>query len=581
MQELSTPLPMDMEFPHMTADGDSLTCAPPNIPSESVPPVNDLRPSADSLSPREPPTQRLSDHLEPMSTPELLSSPPTTQNILQLSPQDTPAAEFLTEVKQEPERQSTPPPAVREASPAPQKVKTSFKDFLMRKKKEQVESPVISPSTILVPEPVPTIPAAPAGGSDGIANSWEEANETAKKQGGPPLEQPSEPPVTEPSDVDMDTSNSPVPESDLVKVKSEIVQPLQVKPDDPPESWLLDSQLLRPGIVADLRQDSAQDWVHGEFVGVHGVIESVVNLPGRPPTALFKPIDGKAHAIAIPVTAMIPVRPSEEGEVVIILSGKHKGKIGEVVRLAKDMVSVDLDGPETVLVDVEPSWLCLFSREGRAPLPNQLPVPPRVSPEKGSSMSPSPAPQSEDGEIPQDPPPRSQSQQLGNSSFPRATTPLRAAPLNAPTQPRSFQNSWKNNISPTTPSRSNSLSHLINANLNGSVNNNLNNLGNAFANSPNRPSPPSGPKALRGLNPRAPFDVSRYKPGGIGSGLSGNVMSGLPGVNGSGMGAGLKRELNPNNGHPAIPKGPSADRERERERANGGWSTKNWGNGWR
>jgi len=373
----------------------------------------------------------------------------------------------------------------------------------------------------------------------------------------------------------MDTSSSPVPEFEPVQVESETAQPLQIKPDGPSEAWLLDSQLLKPGIVVDLRQDSAQDWVHGEFMGVHGVIESVVNLPGRPPTVLFKPMGGKAHAIVIPVTTMIPVRPSEEGEAVIILSGQHKGKVGEVVRLAKDVVSVGLDGPETVVVDVEPPWLCLFFREGRAPLISSLPATPRASSEKGnSSMSPSPAPQSEDGEIPQDPPPRGQLQQSGNTS-PRVTTPLRAAPLNAPTQPRSFQSAWKSITSPTIPSRPNSLSHIINANPNGSVNGNLNNLSNTFTNPPNRPGPPSGPKALRGLGPRVPFDGSRYKPGGLGSGLNGN------GMNGNGIGVGLKRELNPNNGHPAIPKGPSADRERERERANGSWSAKNRGGGWR
>lgn len=194
-------------------------------------------------------------------------------------------------------------------------------------------------------------------------------------------------------------------------------------------------------------------------------------------------------------------------------------------------------------------------------------------------MSPSPAPQSEDGEILQDPAPSNQSQQPSNSNFSQGTPPLRAAPINAPTQPRSFQSAWKNNSS-SIPSRSNSLSHLMNANPNGGVNN-PSNTSNAFTNPPNRPSPPSGPKALRGLNPRTPFDGSRFKAGVLSSGLNGNGASGLSVMNGNGMGIGLKRELNPNNGHPGIPKGPSADRERERERTNGSWSTKNWGGGWR
>jgi len=577
MQEPPTPSPMNAESAQLSADSNSLTCAPLSIPPEETPPVNDFHPNTDSSPPREPPPQQPPDHREQMSTPELLSSPSTTQSALQVAPQDTPAAEPLAEVEQEPERQPTSPPPVREASPAPQKVKTSFKDFLMRKKKEQVESPVIPSSTIPTSEPAPTVPAVLIRGSEWIAKPSEDATEIARKRG-PPIEQPPGPPVTEPPDAEMDTNSSYAPEFEPVKVEPETVQPPQIKPDGPSEAWLLDSQLLKPGIVVDLRQDSAQEWVHGEFMGAHGVIESVVNLPGRPPTALFKPMGRKAHAIVIPVTTMIPVRPSEEGEVVVILSGQHKGKIGDVVRLAKDVVSVGLDGPETVVVDVEPPWLCSFFREGRAPLPGSLPATPRVSSEKGnSSMSPSPAPQSEDGEIPQDPLPRSQLQQPGNSSS-QVTTPLRAAPLNAPTQPRSFQSAWKSITSPTIPSRSTSLSHITNANPNGSVNGNLNNLSNTFANSPNRPGPPSGPKALRGLGSRVPFDGSRYKPGGLGSGLNGN---GLPGMNGNGMGVGLKRELNPNNGHPAIPKGPSADRERERERTNGSWSAKNWGGGWR
>lgn len=195
-------------------------------------------------------------------------------------------------------------------------------------------------------------------------------------------------------------------------------------------------------------------------------------------------------------------------------------------------------------------------------------------------MSPPPIPQSEDGEILPDPLPRSKSQLPGNSPLPQTSTPLRTIPINPPTQPRSFQNSWKNNT-PTIPSRPNSLSHLMNANPNGSVNNNPGNLSNAFANTPNRPSPPSGPKALRGLNQRPSFEASRFKSGVLGSGLNGNGVSGLSGMNGNGMGVGPKRESNPNNGHPAIPKGPLADRERERERTNGNWSTKNWGGGWR
>jgi hypothetical protein len=553
------------------------TPAPPIAPSEEASPVNGPQPDVDPLPPSPPPpSQQPPDHPESMSTPELPPSPPTTESALQVTPQDTTAAEPPSEAGQEPNRQPTPPPLAREVSPTPQKVKTSFKAFLMRKKKEKVESPVIPSSTTLMSGPTPTVPSVPGRGSDPVVDLSEETRDPVERQSSPSPDEPSGPSTAELSDVDMDTS-SPAPEPEPAKVKLEITQPPQPKPDCPSESWL-DSQILRPGVVVDLLQDSAQDWVHGEFIGVHGVVESVVRVPDRPPAAWFKPIDGGAHAIVIPVTMMIPVRPSEEGEVVIVLSGQHKGKVGMVVRLEKDTASVDLDGPETVVADVEPPWLCLFLREDRTPLPNPTPPPPPVSSEKGDSMSPPPAPQSEDGEILQDSPPRSQSQPPGNSSFPQGTTPLRAAPINPPTQPRSFQNAWKNNTS-TIPPRTNP--YLINANPNGSISNNSNNLSNTFANSPIRPSPPSGPKALRGLNSRSPFEGSRFKSGVMGSGLNGNGLSGLTGINGNGMGAGLKRELNPNNGHPAIPKGPSADRERERERANGSWSTKNWGSGWR
>lgn len=405
----------------------------------------------------------------------------------------------------------------------------------------------------------------------------EPAKEEVERQSPASMEEPSGPSATEPSDVDMDTS-SPAPELEPAEATPEITQPPQRKPDSLSESWLFDSQILRPGVVVNLRQDSLQDRAYGEYAGAHRVIESIDNLPGRLPTVLFRHIDGNVQANGIPITMMVPVQPSEEGETVIILSGKHKGKVGKVIRFEEDMVSVDLNGSEIRAVDFEPSLLCLFSQEDRAPVPDPVPPPSRVPQEKGDSMSSPPAPQSEDGEIVQDPFPRSQPQQ--NSSFPQATTPLRAAPINAPTQPRSFQNLWKNNPS-IIPSRPNSLSHLMNANPNGGVNNNSGNLGGVFANSPNRPSPPSGPKALRGLNPRTSFEGSRFKTGVVGSGLNGNGTSGLPGINGNGMGVGLKRESNPNNGHPAIPRGPLADRERDRERTNGNWSTKNWGGGWR
>ena len=443
----------------------------------------------------------------------------------------------------------------------------------MRKKKEQVESPLISSSGFPTPVPVP------ACGSDPVVDPLEEEKEVSKVVERKSVASPKGligPPTTAPSDIVMDTG-SPEPEPEPVKIKPENAHPPQLRLDSPSDSWLPDSQILRPGVVVDVRQDSVQDWVNGGSAGVHGVIESVVNIPGRHITVLVKPMDRKGPGIVVPTTAMTPVRPSEEGEVVIILSGKYRGKVGRIIRLGQAVVSVDLDGPETTVVEVEPPWLCLFFREDRAPLPNPTPPPPRVPPEKRYSMSPSPVPQSEDGEILQEPLPGVQSQQQGNTHSFQMTTPLRAAPINAPTQPRSFQNTWKNNTS-AIPSRSNSLSHLMNPSPNVGVNN-PGNLSNAFANPPNRPSPPSGPKALRGLNPRSPFDGSRFKSGAMGSGLNGNGVSGLPVMNGNGMGGGLKRDSNPNNGHPGIPRGPSADRERERERSNGNRSTKNWGGG--
>ena len=572
IEEFPASIPMNAESANLSADVNLPTPVHPSTPPAEISLVDDPQHNPDSSPPRELLPQPPSDHYEPTSTRELNSSPSITQSPLQVISQDTYAAEPLIEVKQEPERQQTPSSPVHETSPAPQKVKTSFKDFLMRKKKEQVESPVISSPCI------PTSAPTPGHASDPVINLSDEAGGVTKKvvekQRAVSPEQLSGPPISEPPDGSM-VDSSPVPEPEPVGLKPEIAQPPQLKLDRPSESWLLDPQILRPGVVVDLRQDPAQGWVNGEFVGVREVIESVVNLPGRPISAVFKSVDGKARrGIMRPVTTMVPVRPSEEGESVIILSGKHKGKVGRVINLGEVMVSVDLDGPETAVVNFEPPWLCLFFREDRGPLPNPTPPPPRVPPEKGDSMSPPPAPQSEDGEILQDPLPRNQSQQHGNTHYSQVTTPLRPASINPPTQPRSFQNTWKNNTS-SIPSRS---SQLVNVNPNGSVNNSSN-LSNTFVNPPNRPSPPSGPKALRGLNPRSPYDSSRFKSGVVGSGLNGNGASGPPMMNGNGLGTGLKKELNPNNGHPGIPKGPSADRERERDRANGNWPAKNWGGG--
>ena len=473
VQELPVSLPMDTEPAHPFTDVNPPTLASPSPSPPEIPPVDDQPPDADSSPPRESPPQPPSDHSEPISTHEPMSSPSITQDALQATPQDLCSADPPTEINQESERHPTPSSPVHEASHAPQKVKTSFKDFLMRKKKEQVESPVIPSSSIPASVPDHTIPHNPAHESNPAINLSEETKEAPKKV----VEQENAAsPERYSGSLSVDVeSSSPVPEPEPVEIKPENGRSLRPGFEYPSESWPLDPQIPRSGVAVDLRQDS--------------------------------------------------------------------------------------------------------SREDRGPLPNPTPPPPRVPPEKADSVSPPPAPQSEDGEIPQDPLPRSHSQQPGNTSFPQAIVPLRVAPINAPTQPRSFQNTWKNNTS-IIPPRSNSLAHPVNANPNGSANN-PSNLSNPFANTPNRPSPPSGPKALRGLNPRSPYESSRFKAGVMGSGLNGNGVSGPPVMNGSGMGVGSKRELNPNNGHPGIPKGPSADRDRERERTNGSWSTKNWGGGWR
>ena len=561
-QELPASSSTNMEPVHIPADGNQPTPVPPSAPSPEVPLTDDSQPIAHSSPPREP-CQSPSDQYEPTNASDPVSSPSTSQSVLQVSPRGTPLAEPPIEVKQEPEH--PPTPSAREVSPAPQKVKTSFKDFLMRKKKEQVESPVISSSTIPLPEPILTTPPVPTRGSYPVTHPLEETKEpigVTNQRRIAYLERSPELPTAKFADVDVITSTLIQPEP--ARTGWETAQ----YPDSPCELWPLDLGILKAGgMVADIRR--------GGYAGIRGVFDSVTKVPGRAPTASFKPTDGKTQPMVVLLRTTEPVRPSEEGETVFVLCGQHRGKVGKVMGFGKDMVSVEFGDPETV-VDLEPRCLCVFFRESTVPLSDPTPPPPRVPPEKGDSISPPPVLQSEDGEIIQDPSTRSRLQQSGNSSFSQVTTPLRAAPINAPTQPRSFQNGWKNNTS-TIPSRPNSLSHLMNANSNGGVNN-PSNPNNAFANPPNRPSPPSGPKALRGLNPRTPFDGSRFRPEAMGSGLNG---SGHSGMNGNGMGAGLKREPNPNNDHPTIPKGPSADRERDRERANGGWSTKNWGSGWR
>ena len=576
IQELAAPLLVNTDSTYQSTTGTSPMQTPQITPSEDILLTSDLRPDAYS-SPREPPPQQSSDNHELVNASELPPSPPTTESTLQATSEDTGAAEPPAEAEQEPERQPTPPHPVREPSPTPQKVKTSFKDFLMRKKKEQVESPVDSSPTVSMPTPIPTVPLVAAPGSDSIADPSEEENGPVNQQSTVSPVQPSLPPVTELLDM-VNHALPPVREPEPITL--ETAQPPNSDPDPPPGYWILDAKVFRPGVVVNL-VESIWDQIRGGPIVLRGVVDSIGKLPhrGYPGFVDLRLSDGTLDTYPLYGGRTTPVKPSEEGEVVIILSGQHKGKVGKVVRLGKWIVSIDLDGPESKVVDVNPAYLCLFFREGRAPLPNPTPPAPPPLPEKETSPSPPPAPQSEDGEIPQDLSPKVQPQQPGSTSPLQSTTPLRASSLNPPTHPRSFQTTWKNNSS-TIPSRSNSLSHLLNANPNGGANN-PSNLSSTFTSPLNRPAPPSGPKALRGLNSRSPFEGSRFKSGGLGSGLNGNGTSGLPGVNGNGMGVGPKRDSNPNNGHPAIPKGPLADRERERDRTNGNWSTKNWGSGWR
>jgi len=62
-------------------------------------------------------------------------------------------------------------------------------------------------------------------------------------------------------------------------------------------------------------------------------------------------MDGEAHLIVIPVTAMIPVRPSEEEKPSLSFPASvTKAEVWEVVRVVGDVVSVSLDGQK-------PWWL--------------------------------------------------------------------------------------------------------------------------------------------------------------------------------------------------------------------------------
>ena len=93
-EELPASPPMNSESVYLSVDIDPPTLAPPSMPPAETPSVDDSRPNADLLPPRDPSPQPPSNHHhEPTSPHEPISPPPMTQSVPQLVPQHTYAAE--------------------------------------------------------------------------------------------------------------------------------------------------------------------------------------------------------------------------------------------------------------------------------------------------------------------------------------------------------------------------------------------------------------------------------------------------------------------------------------------------------
>lgn len=297
-------------------------------------------------------------------------------------------------------------------------------------------------------------------------------------------------------------------------------------------------------------------WHKRDVAGRLGVVKALVDREGSSPLVILKPVHGSSHD-GVPVAYTIPVRPGRVGEGVVVIGGGAKGELGCVVEVGERGVGVRVGGGAGGVVEFGWESVCRVPREGEdvreegesgsveepikatveepvveahvktspvvstAPAPEVHVAPPvPISPPEPVTPAVSPPQRDlpvEEGEIVQPVTPPPAAPPSTSTSGPRQPY----VPSNTPTQPRSFLNLSK----PTSRTTSQSLP-------------------------PSRPrqlTPPSGPKALRtaAAAPKS-YPQSPYPP---------------------------KRSFgtNPN---PPLPRGPSADRDREREWTGSSWSAR-------
>lgn len=259
-------------------------------------------------------------------------------------------------------------------------------------------------------------------------------------------------------------------------------------------------------------------WHKRDMAGLQGIVKALVNREGMSPLVILKALGASSHD-GVPATHTVPVAPSRVGDYVALIGGKSKGEIGLVQTIGEGFAIVRLDSDESV-VEVKTSLTCKLSKTGDAIQPEPVV---QLEPEPERPAQPT-SPPVEEGEIVQP------------STPPLPPPPSAKVTSTTPTQPRSFlshpSSLPRGGTRPSPPSLAPSR--------------------------PRQVTPPSGPKALRVAGTKS-YPQPPYPPKRSYGSISNGMMS-----------------------HPPLPRGPSADRDRERD-----WTSSNWSSrrpppgGWR
>jgi len=278
----------------------------------------------------------------------------------------------------------------------------------------------------------------------------------------------------------------------------------------PSDSWILDPKVAACGLVVQIREE----WHKRDMAGIPGVVKAVICREGMTPLAIIKPFRGTG-VDGVPIIHIIPVPPNRIGDTVTVIEGKLKGETGSVVDIQEGRILIRIESSGSIS-EVKGDWMCRISTEGEMAHADVV--------ERSHSQ-----PFEEDGEIvqattPPQPTPSGVKQLYATSSTPTQPRSFLAYPTTSSSKPNS-----RPPLTPVPPSRPRQAS-------------------------PTQPSisrPPSGPKALRAGGPKSSYvqPHQTYPP---------------------------KRSFgtNPSGGVSNAPKGPSADRDREREWTGSTWSSR-------